>query len=110
VREVGSSNPGRGIIVGKDFHPTRQLARLSPANMLSNLNLFRISPHGETVNHRPYASPSLQVAKPRKITAILTIIIFNNQYSYKNTYTRLFMVNSLAAIMRVKFYQPKFEC
>ena len=33
VREVGGSDPGRGIIVGGVFHPIRQLTRFTPPNM-----------------------------------------------------------------------------
>ena len=73
--EVGGSIPGRGVIVGV-FHPTRQLARFSHISKI--LNLFRISPRGEAVNYRPYASPSFEVAKPRKITGISAIIIIMN--------------------------------
>ena len=49
----------------------------SPANtgMPSIVNLFRFSPRGEAVNHRPYPSRSFEVAKPRKITAISVIDI-----------------------------------
>jgi len=43
--------------------------------MLSFLNLFRISPRGEAVNYRQYVSPSFEVDKPRKITAISAIIV-----------------------------------
>ena len=39
------------------------------------LNLFKISPFGEVVNFRPFGSPSFEVAKSRKITAITAIII-----------------------------------
>jgi len=40
------------------------------------VNLFTISPHGEAVNYRPCACPSFEVAKPCKITAISTIVIY----------------------------------
>jgi len=60
---VGASNPGRGTIIGGILHP---------ANMsyIVNSIVFRISPRGEEVNYRPYASTSFEVAKPRKITVI----------------------------------------
>jgi len=74
---VGGSNPSRGITLGGVFHPTRQLARFSPPNMPYIVNLFRISSRGEAVNYRPYASSSFKLAKPRKITAISTIIIIS---------------------------------
>jgi len=38
VQEVGGSNSSRGATVGGVFHPTRQLARFSPQNMLSIVN------------------------------------------------------------------------
>ena len=82
VREVGGSNPGCGTTVGGIFHPTRQMARFSPPNMSSIVN-----PRGETVNYRQYASPSFEVAKPRKITAISAIIIISiiiNRERYQN--------------------------
>jgi len=59
----GRSNASPGTTVGGDFHLTRQMARFSSSN------LFRISPRSETVNYRPYSSPSFEVAKPGKITA-----------------------------------------
>jgi len=74
VREVGGLNPNHGTIVGV-FHPTRQLAKFSLLNMPYVVNLFRISPRGEAVNNIPYASPSFQVVKPCKITAISAAII-----------------------------------
>ena len=36
---------------------------------------YSISPRGEAVNYRPYATSSVEVAMPRKITAISAIII-----------------------------------
>jgi hypothetical protein len=66
VREVVSSNPGRGTIVRGVFHPVRKLARFSLPNMplFKILNLFRIHvcPRGEALNYRPSASPSYEVA------------------------------------------------
>ena len=38
VPEVAGSNPGRGTIVGGDFHPARQLARYFSPNMHSIVN------------------------------------------------------------------------
>ena len=61
VREVGGSRLDNCTIVGGVFHPTRQLARISPPKM-QFINLFRISLHGEAVNYRPFASPSFEVA------------------------------------------------
>ena len=69
---AGGSNPDRGTIVGGGVHPTRQLTRFSRPN------LFKISPHGEAVNYRPYVSPSFEVAKPGKITAIIIYYLINN--------------------------------
>jgi len=63
VWEVAGSCLGHGTIVGGVFHPARQLARFSPPNMPYIQNLFRISPCEEAVNDRPYASPSLEVAR-----------------------------------------------
>ena len=57
VQEVDGSNPSRGTIVGGNVQPSR------------------ISSLGEDVNYRPYVSPSFEVDKPRKITAISAIII-----------------------------------
>ena len=50
------------MVILEVFHPTRQLARFSPPNM----SCIR-------VNDRRYASPSFEVGKPHKITAISTI-------------------------------------
>jgi len=36
---------------------------------------FRVSARGEAVNYRPFASPSIKVPKPRKLTARPAIII-----------------------------------
>ena len=36
VREVGASNPGPGTIVRGIFHPTKQLARSSPPNIVND--------------------------------------------------------------------------
>jgi len=62
VREVAGMRLGCDIIVGGVFRPARQLARFSPLNMPSILNLFRTGLHGEAINYRPYASPSFEVA------------------------------------------------
>ena len=43
--------------------------------MSAIVNLFRISPRGKAVNYRQCASPSFEVAKPRKITVISAIVI-----------------------------------
>jgi len=77
-REVRGSNLSRGAIIRGIFHPTRQ--GLLPPNMPAVVNLFRISPPGEAVNYRPRASPSSDVAKPCKITAISAIIIIFYYY------------------------------
>ena len=77
VREVAGSRLGRGTIVGRVFHPTRQLARFFPPNMSFILNSFRISLRGEALNYRPFASPSFEVASHVKtaISAIINIIM-----------------------------------
>jgi len=64
--EVGGLNPGHGTVVGF-FKVT--------GKVFLHRNLFRISPCSEAGNYRPYTSPSFEVAKPCKITAILAIII-----------------------------------
>jgi len=71
VLEITGSLLGRGTIVGV-FHPARQLARFSPPNMPYILNLVRISPHGEAIDYRPYASPSFEIGSHVK-TAILLL-------------------------------------
>ena len=77
---------GHGTIIEGVFHPARQLAKFSPLNMISILNLFRISLCGEAVNYRPYTSPSFEVASHIKnchfshyyYYIIIIIIGFNN--------------------------------
>ena len=75
MSEVAGLRFGRGTIVGGDFHPDRELARFSPPNMPSILNLFRNSLRGEAINNRPFASPSFEVASHVKKTVISAIII-----------------------------------
>ena len=87
VREVTGSHLGHGTIVGGVFHPTRQLARFSPSNLLI-LNLFIISLHGEAINYRSFVSPSFEVASHVKISAII-INIYIYIYIYKHTYSKL---------------------
>ena len=58
----------------RSFYPTRQLTRLSLSNTSSKF-IKNLSPCGEAVNYRPYTSLIFEVAKPRKITDILAIII-----------------------------------
>ena len=46
------------------------------------LNLLKISNRDGAINNRQYTSPSYEVAKPRKITAISAIITVNNHYNH----------------------------
>ena len=65
VREVGSSIPGRGNIVGWVFHPTRWLARFSLIWIclsFQNLNLFRTLSSWVSGNYRPSAPLLYEVA------------------------------------------------
>ena len=83
----------------RSFHPTRQLARFSPSNMPSvvNSNLFRISPSGEAVNYKSYASPSFEVAKPRKITAFFGHyyqLINQSKYLFQTEYRIIIIPNT----------------
>ena len=52
VREVAGSRLGCGAIDGGDFHPTRQLARFSPANMPYFVNSTFISNAISTIKIR----------------------------------------------------------
>jgi len=61
VWEVTGLHLSCGTIVGV-FHSARQLARFTPPNMPSILNLVKISLRGEAINYRLYASPSFEVA------------------------------------------------
>jgi len=78
VWEVTGSGLGCGTIVGGVFHPSRQLAKFSPLNMPFILNLFRISlrGRGESVNYRPFASPSFEVASHVKKRPIRPLLLF----------------------------------
>ena len=64
VREVVSSIPDRGNIVGWVFHPTRWLVKFSHLNMLSFkiLNLFRTLSSCGSSNYRPSAPFLYEVA------------------------------------------------
>ena len=65
VREVVSSNPVRGNIVGWVFHPTRWLARFSLIWICLScqiLNLFRSLSSWGSINYRPSANLLYEVA------------------------------------------------
>ena len=62
VREVVSSIPDRGNIVGWVFHPTRWLARLPHLNMPFLLNLFRTLSSWGSGNYRLSARLLYEVA------------------------------------------------
>ena len=65
VREVVSSNPDRGNIVGWVFHPTRWLARFSLIWICLSfqiLNLFRTLSSWGSINYRPSAPLLYEVA------------------------------------------------
>jgi len=64
-------------------HSVWEVAGFSPTNMPYIVNLFRISPHGEAINYRPYASPSFEVASHVKNCH------FSHYYYYYNIFAKI---------------------
>ena len=77
--EVGGSNPDLGTIDGGVFHPNQATGKVFSTEYAIYCKFYfrlELCPSGETVNNRPNASPSFELVKPLKVTAISTILLY----------------------------------
>jgi len=77
VRDVGGLNSTRGTRC-RSCSSNQAIGKVFSAEyaIYCKFSIIKLSPLGVAVNYKPYASPSFQMAKPRKITVISAIIIY----------------------------------